>query len=91
LELKPHFANDHSLFPSREMAKPQPVVTDQGLKEYLVQDIIDLCRRGHGYQYLVQWTGYGPEHNRWMSGSALDECKALDCWLELNGDWPGPQ
>jgi hypothetical protein len=26
-ELKPHFANDHSLFPLHEMAKPQPVIT----------------------------------------------------------------
>ncbi|KIM88040.1 hypothetical protein PILCRDRAFT_62841, partial [Piloderma croceum F 1598] len=42
-ELKPHFTNDCSLFPSHEMAKPQPVITNQGIKEYLVQDIIDSC------------------------------------------------
>ena len=62
-ELKPYLKNNPILFPSREMAEPQPVVTNQGLEEYLVNEIIDSCRRGRGYQYLVQWTGYGPEHN----------------------------
>jgi hypothetical protein len=40
-ELKPHFANDPVLFPSRKMAEPQPVLTDQGLEEYLIEEIID--------------------------------------------------
>jgi hypothetical protein len=87
-ELKRHVENDAVLFPSREMAEPQPVLTNQGLEEYLVDEIIDSRRRGRGYQYLVRWTGYGPEHDRWMSGSALDECAALDRWLELDGNRP---
>ena len=89
-KLKHHFKNDAILFPSRKMAKPQPVLMNQGLKEYLVDEIIDSHQRGHGYQYLVRWTGYGPEHDHWMSISALNECAALNRWLEL-GNWPALQ
>ena len=85
-ELKPFLANDPSLFPNREYTQPLPVVTNDGLEEYLVQEILDSRRRGNGWQYLVQWTGYGPEHNRWLPGSALSDCKALDVWL---GDGSG--
>jgi hypothetical protein len=52
-ELKPFLANNANLFPSRELSQPQPVVTSDGLEEYLVQEIIDSRRRGKGWQYLV--------------------------------------
>ena len=80
-ELKSFLPNDSDLFPSREVPQPQPVVTSGGLEEYHVEKIIDSRRRGKGWQYLVRWTGYGPEHDRWLAGSALDECAALDAWL----------
>ena len=81
-ELKPFLPNDATLFPSRELAQPQPVVTANGLEEYLVQEIIDSHQCGKGYQYLVRWTGYGPEHDRWLAGSTLTDCEALNIWLE---------
>jgi len=74
--------NDASLFPSRKLSNLQPVVTPDGLEEFLVQDIIDARRRGRGWQYLVRWVGYGPEHDRWLASSALDNCEALDIWLD---------
>jgi hypothetical protein len=79
--LKPHPPNDPSLFPSREFAQPQPILTTDGLEEFFIQEIIDSRQRGKGWQYLVQWTGYRPEHNRWLAGSSLDKCAALDTWL----------
>jgi hypothetical protein len=45
-ELKPHHANDGSLFPSRELTQPGPILTTNGLEEYLVDNIIDSRRRG---------------------------------------------
>jgi hypothetical protein len=29
----------------------------------------------------VRWSGYSPEHDRWLAGSSLDDCEALDKWL----------
>ena len=62
-ELKPFLPNDASLFPSRELSQPDPILTPDGLEEYLVDEIIDSRKRGKGHQYLVRWSGYGPEHD----------------------------
>ncbi|KIM73370.1 hypothetical protein PILCRDRAFT_54478, partial [Piloderma croceum F 1598] len=40
-ELKLFSANNDALFPSCELSQPQPIITSDGLKEYLVQEIID--------------------------------------------------
>ena len=62
-ELKPFLPNDASLFPSRELSRPDPILTPDGLEEYLVDEIINSRKRGKGHQYLVCWSGYGPEHD----------------------------
>jgi len=62
-ELKHFFENDATLFPSQESLKPGPILTSDGLEEFQVQEIIDSHWQGRGYQFLVQWTGYGPNHN----------------------------
>jgi hypothetical protein len=80
-ELKRFQANDPLLYPSREYTRPGPVLTPDGLEEFLVDEIIDSRRRSHGYQYLVRWSGYGPEHDLWLPGSELADCAALDRWL----------
>jgi hypothetical protein len=83
-ELSPHIANDPVLFPGREDQKPPPIVTPDGIEEYFVDEIIDSRRRGRGWQYLVRWVGYGPEHDRWLSRTSLEDCEALDRWLVAN-------
>jgi hypothetical protein len=40
-ELKAFVPNNPSLFPSHEQSQPQPVVTPDGLEEFLVDEIID--------------------------------------------------
>lgn len=52
-KLKPHIANDPLLFPSREFAKPQSVLTEHSLEEYFIESIIDSCCHGCGHQYLI--------------------------------------
>jgi hypothetical protein len=79
-ELKPFLPNNTSLFPSHGLPRPDPILTPNGLEEYLVDEIIDSRKRGKCHQYLVRWSGYGPEHDRWLSSSALADCKALDIW-----------
>jgi hypothetical protein len=56
-----HFTpNDANLFPSREHARPGPIVTPDGVAGFAIDRIVDERRRGRGMQYLVCWVGYGP-------------------------------
>ena len=81
---------------SRPATAPTPkrshgaaIVTEDGTQEWEVERILDHRRRGRGYQYLVQWKGYGPEHNRWLAGSLVEELEALDAYQrEQQGSIP---
>ena len=77
----PYIKNDATLFPGREFDMPAPITTEDGEEEYYVRDIVDERKRGRSYQYLVRWVGYGPEEDRWIAGSELDDTEALDIWL----------
>jgi ''chromo'' (CHRromatin Organisation MOdifier) domain./Integrase core domain. len=81
-QLKRFNPNNADLFPSREHKRPAPVVTLEGMEEYAIEKIMDERRRGRGFQYLVRWVGYGPEEDRWLPRRELEDCQALDRWLE---------
>jgi hypothetical protein len=87
-ELRRFVPNNNELFPSRRAAQPGPVVTEEGLEEFLIEEIIDSRRRGKGWQFLVKWAGYGAEEDRWLPGSELRDCEALDRWYADGGDGP---
>lgn len=80
-EILPYIESDTTLFPSRRFEELDPIITDDGDEEYFVERILDAQRRGRGYQYLVRWRGYGQEHDKWLPGSELQDCEALDLWL----------
>ena len=90
-ELKPYHENDATLFPNRELPKPGPVLTPEGNKEHIIERILDTRKRGRGYQYLVRWIGFGHEDDEWIPRKDLEDCEALDRWIEDNGDWPAAQ
>jgi len=81
-QMKPWTANDDELFPSRASQPPGPIITEDGLEEYFIDSIIDEKRCGRGWRYLVRWVGFGPEHDEWKSGTEVDDCEALDRWLD---------
>jgi hypothetical protein len=61
---------------------PGPVVTLDGIEEHTIEKIVDERKRGHGTQYLVRWVGYPPDHDQWMPRRELEDCEALDNWLQ---------
>jgi len=77
-----------SLFPSCEFDQPGPILTANGLEEYLVDKIIDSQCRGKGWQFLVHWLSYAPQHDLWITSADLVECEALDEWYASCGDGP---
>lgn len=87
-KLKTHHTNDTSLFPSQELPQPAPIITTNGLKEYLVDEIADVQQHGHGWQFLVCWSRYGPQHDSWLAASELSNCKALNLWYKNGGGGP---
>jgi hypothetical protein len=79
-QVLPFVENDTTLFPSHELECPPPVVIDSE-QEFFINRILDEPKCGRGMQYLVRWSGYGPEEDRWLPGHEVDNCKALDIWL----------
>jgi hypothetical protein len=83
-QLRKYVPNDDDLFPSRRLERP-PSVLVNGVEEYWVEKIVDAKRCGKGWRYLVRWTGYGPEEDRWIAGKELDDNEAVDRWWQENG------
>jgi hypothetical protein len=73
--------NDNDLFPSRQLDRPGPIITDAGEQEWLIDRILDKRICGKGHQYLVRWHGWGAEEDRWLPGHELTDMEALDVWL----------
>ncbi|KNZ76162.1 hypothetical protein J132_11384, partial [Termitomyces sp. J132] len=77
--LKHYKPNNPTLSSNREYTCLSLVVTEDKAKDqYLIEKIIDAQKQGHKRQYLVQWVGYGPKQDKWLPGSELENCGALN-------------
>ena len=68
-QLKRYVPNDDDRYPQRALARPGPV--NEAQNTYEVSRIVDERPRGRGWQYLVEWAGYGEQGREWKSGNEL--------------------
>ena len=81
--VKPFKHNNDIKFPHRTIDKPGPIEVD-GVPEHVVKKIMDCKTFGKNFKYLVRWSGYGPEDDKWISGRDPENNEAMDRWLELH-------
>ena len=85
-QLKP--VSVSSLSPSVP-APPPPRVLDSGDPVWTVREIMKVRRQGRGFQYLVDWEGYGPEDRSWVPASYLADPSLLEDFYRAHPDAPG--
>ena len=70
-------------------APPPPRILEDGDPVWTVKEIMKVRRRGRGFQYLVDWEGYGPEDRSWVPPSYLADPALLDDFYQAHPDAPG--
>jgi hypothetical protein len=61
-----------------------PVLVD-GEEEFVVDHIVTHKKSGRALLYLVNWKGYGPEHNTWQTQRSVDDCEAFERYWHDQG------
>jgi len=71
--------------------QPPPPILIEGEEEFEVDRILDhrdkRLKKGTTREYLVKWTGYGPEHHTWEPEKNMQNCHATvdTYWKSVQG------
>jgi hypothetical protein len=61
---------------------PDPIVTADGEEEYFVEELlrhrVRRIGRRNRVEFLVRWTGYGPDADEWLPLAEVEETEAYD-------------
>jgi hypothetical protein len=65
----------------RVQPPPDPIELEDG-PEYFVQGIRNHRGPLRRREFLVQWTGYGPEHDSWEPEREIGKTKAYELYIQ---------
>jgi hypothetical protein len=85
--LSPYHADQN---PQRKLQPPKPVIVN-GEIEYEVNQILDSRIQRNQLQYLVDWTGYGPEERTWEPAKELQDLEAIKDFHQQYPNRPSPK
>ncbi|TPX42334.1 hypothetical protein SeMB42_g05170 [Synchytrium endobioticum] len=75
--------------PSKQLTKAPPIKVNPE-EEWVIKDILDVRRRGRGFEYYIDWEGFGPESRTWEPRWHLNDDVMLREWHARNPEKIGP-
>jgi transposase InsO family protein len=74
----------------RRIIVPPPIRNEEEPPGYIIEGIVDVRKKGRGYEYLIKWKNYGVEDNTWEPRRSLADDEMLRQWHAAHPDRISP-